>query len=289
MRRAFWLCLIIAGLTAIPVSDAEAESYRISIKGGGGYATETKLLLTFSQVPYSMYGSGKSDANDGEIRVAVSSDDNFYRDFNDAGRVNLTKFAGYQVFVRLNSKWGSDRDSYMKLEVEVPEGCIIKYKELDHYQDDLEYVHIDRIDHGGEYRKKPYSPVEKFRYYKIMVKGGGGYHTESKIHLMFSRPAVYMRGFGKSDAIDEKIRAGISEDDAKYYELVGKGEIDLTEFAEKNVYLWLNSKWGTEPDTYVELYVKVTPDTKIKWESLDRHKDDLDYVKIVEMSSMPSD
>ncbi len=287
MRNAFWLSMLIA-IMAVGISDANAESYRITIKGGGGYYTDTKLLLTFSQVPYSIFGSGKSDATDGDIRVAVSSDDSFYRDFNNAGRVNLTKFAGYQLYVRLNSKWGSDRDSYMELEVEVPKGCLINYKELDNYGDDLDYVRIDRTYKEGEPKDIPYE-VEKFKYYKIMVKGGGGYYTESKIHLMFSRPAVYMRGFGKSDAIDEKIRAGISENDAQYFELVGQGEIDLTKFAEKNVYLWLNSKWGSDKDTYIELYVKVLPDTKINWESMDTHKDDLEYVKIVEIDAMPTD
>jgi len=118
--------------------------YLIEIVGGGGINTETILKFSMDNIPVRIEGRGSSDATDGE-RIAISKDGRNYLDFQGDYWADLTTYASRQFYVKLNSKWGLDNDSYMELIITFTKETGISYLEMDNNSDDLEYVKINQV------------------------------------------------------------------------------------------------------------------------------------------------
>ena len=119
--------------------------YLIKIKGGGGINTETVLRFNIDKPPFEIQGKGRTDATDGK-RIAISLDNVNYFDFQNTYWVNLSSYAARTFYVTLNSKWGTDKDSYMELMLSFNGPASITYKEIDKNYDDLEYVRVTQVE-----------------------------------------------------------------------------------------------------------------------------------------------
>ena len=133
----FTSCLLFS-----QVSMGQSKIIRIKIQGGGGYHTKTILKFSFTDSPSSIKGKGSSDAKDDLPRVGISTFNGDFYNFGDRGWVDLSRYANRNIYVNLDSKWGSEKDTYMELEVSVPSNCRVSYTEIDNNDDDLDYVRI---------------------------------------------------------------------------------------------------------------------------------------------------
>ena len=242
--------------------------YLINIKGGGGYNTETHIKFTFTMPPSMIKGKGTSDANDGTPRVAISNHDRDFYDFQGSSWVNLSRFCSQSFYVMLNSKWGTDNDTYMELAVTVPENCRVNYEKVDHFTENLDYVNIEEKSTGKKY--------------KIEIKGGGGYNTETHIRFTCTMTPSMIKGRGTSDANDGTPRVAISNQDGNFFDFQSSSWVDLSRFCSQSFYVMLNSKWGTDNDTYMELEVTVPENCQVNYEKIDHFTENLDYVRIHE-------
>jgi hypothetical protein len=91
-------------------------AYKITVNAGGGFFTDTKMRLCFGGViPVSGMAMGVSD--DTEVfRTQIGLDSTFVTlcSFNDLGWVEINSCsAGTENYLRLNSKWGEDIDTYI--------------------------------------------------------------------------------------------------------------------------------------------------------------------------------
>jgi hypothetical protein len=126
-----------------PDDNSDYDTYVISMNGGGGLYTESVLKFTMSSDPESVFGKGYSDDTDGNVRVGISNSPENFESF--AGD-SYTEILGVNstFYVLLNSKWGTDIDTYAWLKIELPKGGSISYSEYDDHDDDLGYVNIEK-------------------------------------------------------------------------------------------------------------------------------------------------
>jgi len=96
------------------------KEVKIEICGGGGAKSSSLVTLLFSEKPMAMRGRGRADAEDNLARVAVSSDKRAFINIQNAAYVGLNDILSEKLFVRLDSKWGTDHDSYAELIVKLP-------------------------------------------------------------------------------------------------------------------------------------------------------------------------
>lgn len=88
--------------------------YKITINAGGGYNTHTKMAICLDDVvPLSGYVKGTSDASEVQ-RTRIGPDMNHFLQFNAKGWTDASGFIEYEkLFLILDSKWGSDIDTYI--------------------------------------------------------------------------------------------------------------------------------------------------------------------------------
>lgn len=118
--------------------------------------------------------------------------------------------------------------------------------------------------------------------YRIRINGGGGRQTSTILQFDFGHEPVSLKGRGQSDAKDGGRRVGVSPspDKQPWGDCQSVDWVDLEDYSEKKLYVFLNSKWGTDKDSTMELRVKFDKPTHIQWKEIDTNRDDLDYVKI---------
>lgn len=128
--------------------DDEVEvTFLVEAKGGGGYYTDTSLKFEAAGEIIAISGKGLTDADDNEIRIGISTTDSNWFDIQASNWIEVpsSNYNKGSFYARLNSKWGSDKDSEMSLKVTVkgtdPD---LTYSEVDTYTDDLDYVHITK-------------------------------------------------------------------------------------------------------------------------------------------------
>ncbi len=132
-----------------PAEDLEPQTtfvtYSVSINGGGGYHTETRLKFKTNGVISAVKGKGSSDAEDHHVRVGISKTNGDFYSLQSTEWINVpsSKFNNGSFYVILNSKWGSDIDTFASFRITIegtnPE---LTYVEMDDYDDDLGYVDI---------------------------------------------------------------------------------------------------------------------------------------------------
>jgi len=90
--------------------------YRIVINGGGDYYTKTWLTMCLDgKVPVAGIAKGESDDIEPE-RTRIGTDQTYTNlyDFNNLGWVDVISYTGQsQLFMELNSKWGTDIDTWI--------------------------------------------------------------------------------------------------------------------------------------------------------------------------------
>jgi len=128
------------------------------------------------------------------------------------------------------------------------------------------------------------------RYYKLRINGGGGFstRTEMKLCLTGSKPMLLMAK-GNSDANDSA-RTSIGKD-SNFVNLRGfnnKGWVNVTNGADSTtLFLELDSKWGSNIDTDINIWLNATSAlTSISYSLLDNNNDDFGYATL-ESYSLP--
>jgi len=132
---------------ADPTAPPENSTYVVEAKGGGGDRTRTWLLFHFGDTPLSCHGTGYSDASDGTQRVGISTDNNhphlLWGDCQSPTPVDVTDCASANTYVTLNSKWGTNKDSYIRLVVVFDHPVNITWEKLNPEDDDLDFVRVE--------------------------------------------------------------------------------------------------------------------------------------------------
>lgn len=117
----------------------------IKVKGGGGRATFTNIEFVLEKEMKIIAAYGYSDASDGNVRAGFSFDNNNWYDVGDKKWHNYD-FITKRFFIKLDSKWGADKDSYIEIKLLSPENSVntdIRYIHLDKNNDDLEFININ--------------------------------------------------------------------------------------------------------------------------------------------------
>ena len=122
-------------------TNKEEVSYLIKIKGGGGVNTLTTLRFDLGMTPNYISGRGGTDATDG-VRVGISTQNQDFINIRGDNWTKISQFNGRYLYVTLNSKWGTEKDSWAEIKVFLPRQYDISYESLDNNTDDLEYVRI---------------------------------------------------------------------------------------------------------------------------------------------------
>ena len=252
--------------------------YKFELNGGGGIASENELLVSLEQVPQAVIGNGESDAQDDLVRTGVGLSRTNYTDLNGQGWIDLTSTINSDsFFVKLNSKWGTDYDSYLTLWLgfSSPLSDSLLY-EIVSYPNGFDQFTITAYqifrndtpvtiseptntlseqllaDGLSDYQ----STLESGYSYKMHLTGGGGSLTDAILKLYIDHPATLALARGTSDADDEEIRCGIGAERNNLVNVQGTNWIDVTSELQSNYSDYrLNSKWATDHDTEIEMWV----------------------------------
>lgn len=129
--------------------------YRVEINGGGGYYTETQMMLcTDGKVPVIGWAKGVSDSDE-DNRTQIGTDPSFNNlfSFNAQGWVNVSNYINEdQQYMILNSKNGTNIDTYIYYWFATDQPLSnLGYGLLDTYDDDFGYIDVDayQITGGG--------------------------------------------------------------------------------------------------------------------------------------------
>ena len=91
--------------------------------------------------------------------------------------------------------------------------------------------------------------------YKIVLQGGGGYYTRSLLRIILNKTPSFVIGRGSSDD-NALYRVSIGNDTLHLFGFNALGWKDLTQkWRNKSVYVLLDSKWGTNCDTRLVLWL----------------------------------
>ena len=252
--------------------------YRFYMNGGGGYYSDSLIKLLLGKKPEIVLGKGESDAQDGEERAAIGVDKENLHDFNGQGWVDLTEYAqAKELFLRLNSKWGSDKDTYIWLwmgfsspldetiyyeKVEYPEG--FGELELQAYQvfrgaEDIKITNLSKSLEDALKADGASAYISKFRsednIYRLHLVGGGGYHSHCVLKTYLDAQVKYAVAWGKSDARDEYVRAGVGKERNHLVNVQDKWVEVTDEFSGKYTDFILDSKWGSDHDTEIIVWL----------------------------------
>jgi len=119
--------------------------HKVVINAGGGYNTHTDMMMYLVQNPVSGTVKGVSDASESH-RTQIGTDNtlaNLYQ-FNALGWVDALSYIGSQpLYMILDSKWGSDIDTYLYFWFGTDQSMTnIGYSLLDSYSDDFGSINI---------------------------------------------------------------------------------------------------------------------------------------------------
>lgn len=261
--------------------------YKFSLIGGGGYYSSSLLRLYLHQTPIFVIGKGTSD-DTAAYRVSIGVDTTNMYEFNNLGWVNLTPYwTSDSIFVLLDSRWGTNYDTELDLWMafSAPLDTVITY-DLIKYSDSFDsftaypyqvYVAPVSIDvvHGNSFSDdlasdgaSSYQPNFTGNYaYRIDMWGGGGEYSDCLLKMYFSEHANYAIAIGTSDDNDDVLRTGIGKEVNHLVDVQQNDWVEVTRELQNNyVDFKLNSKWGTNHDSHI-----------ILWISTDNELQDLGY------------
>jgi hypothetical protein len=131
-------------------------------------------------------------------------------------------------------------------------------------------------------------PIITSSTFLINAKGGGGYYTSQLLKFQTTGTIIKILGKGSTDADDEHIRIGVSASKSNYFDIQGSDwkEVPASYYNENNFYTKLDSKWGTNHDTVMDLQVTIKGDNPdLIWFDEGPYDDGLDYVEITRTNS----
>jgi len=119
--------------------------------------------------------------------------------------------------------------------------------------------------------------------HKIIINGGGGYYTNTRLKISLDQ--IPHSGLAKGISDDSEVRrAQIGTDPSldNLFKFNGLGWRDVKKYTNsKSLYFVLDSKWGSNIDTFI-YYWFTTPSkiSNISYELLDEYADDLGSITI---------
>ncbi|MCX6279694.1 MAG: hypothetical protein NT004_16590, partial [Bacteroidetes bacterium] len=207
--------MLADGISQSLISDFQGTyAYKITVNAGGGYYTDTKMRLCLNGVtPISGIAKGISD--DTEVnRTQIGLDPGFTDmcSFNELGWVGVdTCTGGNPLYMRLNSKWGSNIDTYIYYWVGTNQPIdALGYSLLDNFPDDFGSITVsaysvlvettcdsainlipstitqndlESLMLADGISQSLISDFQGTYAYKITVNAGGGYYTDTKMRL----------------------------------------------------------------------------------------------------------
>ncbi len=250
--------------------------YKLRLVGGGGYYSSTLLRLNLNKLPVIVIGKGTSDDN-AAYRVSVGADSSNMYGFNNQGWVNLTShWTANSMYILLDSKWGTNFDTELDLWMAFssPLDSTITY-EVIRYNDSFGsfdinsyqiYVnpHSITVQNGSSFTNdlnadgaSSFSSNFSGNYaYRIDVWGGGGYYSDCLLKLYIDKTATFAIAKGTSDANDNVLRTGVGEEVNHLVDVQQSNWVNVTsQFQHHYTDLRLNSKWGTNNDSHIIIWI----------------------------------
>jgi len=264
--------------------------YRIVINGGGDYYTKTWLTMCLDgKVPVAGIAKGESDDIEPE-RTRIGTDQTFTNlyDFNNLGWVDVIGYTGQsQLFMELNSKWGTDIDTWIYYWIATDEPIEnLGYSLVEPHTSGFGSVTVDgyqmeqevptctetiTIQHNtlsqsgldALLQDDGVSPdlIDAFSgnyVYRIVINGGGDYYTKTWLTMCLDgKVPVAGIAKGESDDIEpERTRIGTDQTYTNLYDFNNLGWVDVISYTgQSQLFMELNSKWGTDIDTWIYYWI----------------------------------